>query len=190
MDHYTQVTAQTTIWPVSLPELKTHLRLSGDELDQDLDLKLRAAVEYCEDRNARVYRHSKTVTQTYSQFPTCFRFDWEPVLAISSITYQPVSGSPVTVASSNYRLVKSNRASSLLEWVDGYNFPDHAYRSDAVVVTYTAGYTDLDTIPAYVKQAIMLKVGMDMDDTDTRTKEQDERAINDLLARHDWGWYR
>lgn len=190
MDHYTAVTAQTSIWPVEIQELKTHLRASGDELDLDLATKLRAAVEYCEYRNARAYRHSKTVTQTYAEFPKCFRFDWEPVLAISGITYLPVSGSAVTIASSNYRLLKSTNTAGLLEWSDGYSFPDHAFRSDAIVVTYTAGYTDLSTIPAYIKQAIMLKVGMDMADVDTRTKEQDQRAIDDLLARHERGWYR
>lgn len=190
MDHYTAVTAETSIWPVSLEKLKVHLSWTGDDRDQDLNDKLRAAVELCEQATSRSYRHSKTVTQTYAEFPMCPRFDYEPVLAISSLTYLPVSGAAVTIGSSNYRLIKSGRASSRLEWNDGYSFPDHAYRSDAIVLTYTAGYTDLATIPGFVTEAIKLLVGLMLADVDTRTKEQDERAIKDLLSRHDWGWYR
>ena len=189
----TRTTAKTTdeaSLPVSLQQAKLHLRIASDDLDEAVSLNLHAAIDYCERVTARVLRVSHTVVQSYSQWPCSpLRSDWQPARSITSVTYYDADNAQQTVSSSDYRLIQGN-AGAILEFDQDYTYPTLYDRSDAVQVTYLAGYASMADVPATAKKAILLKLKLDWGDTPPAELVCIERSLAYELASFDTGTYR
>lgn len=188
----TSVTARSSLLPVSLEEAKQHLRVTGEEQETYIDSLLHAATEYVESATGRSFRVSETVTQSYSEWPSCFQFDREPVSAIESIEYYS-DGVLVEVDAENYRLVKSRNAAATLEWDANFSRPTHDARADAIVITYTAGYETIDGelgVPALAKHAVKMKLSEMFGLLNEREMEVNAERLADIIAQLDWGSYR
>lgn len=190
----TRTTAKATAanqLPVSLQESKTHLYLVNEDQDARVSLALSAAVDYCESVTGRVLRVSHTIVESYDGWPCSpVGFDYQPVYEISSVKYYDADNAQQTVSSSNYRLVQGNTG-AVLEFDQDYTFPTTYDRSDAVQVTYLAGYSDVATVPAAAKQAVLLKLQQDWGDVENTVQANAlERSIKQLLASVDTGAYR
>jgi uncharacterized phiE125 gp8 family phage protein len=190
MNPQTTVTAKSSDLPVTLEEAKTHLRLLSSDLDEHVASLLEAAVEYCETVCGRSLRVSHTLTQKYDGWPLTVHFDRHPVTAITSVTYYDDDDATQTVSSSNYRLIASSEAAAFLEFDDDFTLPTLSDRSDAVIVTYTAGYATLADVPHRAKAAINMKLAELFGNLDERMVAPNERAIASLLGTLDWGCYR
>ena len=205
----TTVTTRNLDCPVTLDEAKAHLRVFGDDQDTYIQSLIEAATEYCEGATGRAFRTSETIVQTYDGWPSCgIQFDRQPVLAISSLKYYDDDNVLQTVNSSNYRLMSSRNAAAVLEIDSAYSWPSYYGRSDAIQLTYTAGYSVLtDTpadsdgdpppvlgVPATAKHAIKLIVGHWFNHSEAvnigNITSEVPMAANALLAMLDPGTYR
>lgn len=191
----TTVTAKSTDLPVSLDEMKRHLRVMDGALDEHIIALTEAATEYAESVCGRSLRVSQTLTQSYCHWPcNPVKFDREPVSAISSVKYRDANGTLQTLASSNYRLHKSINAGSHLEFDADFSAPTLDDRDDAVVIEFVAGYATLEDVPAMAKHAIKLIVGHWFNHNEAvnvgNITSEVPLAAGALLAQLDPGYYR
>lgn len=140
--------------PVSLAELRAHLRLEASEEEaDDLTLKLAAAVQYCEEHCWSTF--SPAVWETkLDGFPDCENFiqlPRGPLISIDLVQYVDTSGTTQTMSASDY--VPDYEASRL---VLAYNeaWPTTRYQRNAVTIRHRNGY---QTMPPAIKQAVILK---------------------------------
>ena len=156
----TKLTDPTTL-PVSLSDVKDHLRIEQDEIDLDNDLTelLRAASAYVE---AEI--HATLITTQFMAVWDCFPADaikipgW-PVASIDSITYTDTDGATTTLSSSLYR-TKLVQTPAMIIPAISEDWPDTLADSvDAVTVTFTAGYGAAATdVPYMIRAMIKLLV--------------------------------
>lgn len=190
-DYQTTTTAKSALLPVTLQEAKNQLRVVGQELDWNIQSTLNAAVDYCERVTGRSLRVSHTVVQSYSAWPyNPIRFDRQPVTSITHVKYYDADNVLQTVTSTNYRLIASSDAAATLEFLSDYSQPALYDRSDAVQVTYAAGYATVDAIPPAAKTAILLALEKFWGNLDERQTGPLDRALSSLLASCEWGAYR
>jgi uncharacterized phiE125 gp8 family phage protein len=187
----TTVTARDATLPVSLNEAKEHLRVIDDALDGDVEGKLAAAVAYCEAVSGRSLRKTHTLTQSYCTWPTGpVKFDREPVSAITHVKYYDANGTLQTLTSTKYRLHASSESAAHLEWDDTFDSPSLDVRDNAVVITYTAGYTTIAAVPPMAKQATLLTLDLLYGNLEGRQFDACEKARDALLNALSWGAYR
>jgi uncharacterized phiE125 gp8 family phage protein len=157
MNGYALLTVPPTDEPVSLDEAKAQLRVSGTVEDALIGGYIAAARGLVEDITGR------------SLMPQTWRLDLDgissriwlpkaaPVSAVTGITYVDSDGATQTLSTSAYRLQSASEP-AFVEWTDAISVPSLASRSDAVKVTYTAGYASADLVPAQLRQACLLLV--------------------------------
>lgn len=151
--------------PVSVAQVKSHLRLSPDDTTHDTELQLliEAATERLEQDLDR-----QILTASYEQT----QFDWnvddalkgevklykKAVTVIQSVKYYDEDGTLVTMSSDDY-IFDDARCSIFVQ--PGEEWPTvESDNPNAVKVTFTAGYgTDAACVPRMMKTAILLCVG-------------------------------
>ena len=109
---------------------------------------------------------------------------------MSTLKYYDADNASQTVASTNYRLHPSDGAAAYLEIDDDYTRPDYYDRDDAVVLTYLAGYADIEDVPPVVKYAILLALEMNWGDRSPQEMAAMDKSIQAMLASYEWGAYR
>jgi uncharacterized phiE125 gp8 family phage protein len=154
MQSISLVTGPTTE-PVSLAEFKQHCRISHDTEDSLASACIRAARTMAEVIQRRQLM-SATWRLTLPEFPC-----WEivlpkpPLQSVSSITYIDADGATQTLSSALYR-VDTYREPGLATPAYGEVWPSARYLTNAVTVTYVAGYASAALVPESTKQAIKL----------------------------------
>lgn len=145
--------------PVSLPDVKLHLRVDHDDEDGLIQAYIDAAVAHLDGWTGVLGRClvSQTWRQDFDRFASCLRLPLWPIREIRSITWRNEQGQIATISGGDYAL-KADALGGYVRFVDGYAYPSGLYQSDAVAVTFTAG-TDPAVVPAALKAAIMLLVG-------------------------------
>lgn len=145
--------------PVSLEELKAHVRVEFDDDDALLQACLDAAVSHLDGWSGALGR--ALVTQTwrfdYGAFFDALRIDLDPVQSVS-VTYVDSLGAVQTLAPASYHLVR-DAAGPVIVPSDGASWPTTAIRPDAVRVSAVCGYGDPAAVPGAIKAAIKLIAG-------------------------------
>lgn len=173
---------------ITLEEAKRHLRITQSGFDDEVTSALQAAREFAEGWTARTLRPATSRTLALD----CWWFGqlglpYPPLIEITNIKYY-TGGIDTALSSSNYRAILSAEGQGWLEWADSATQPSTDARSDAVRVTYTAGYT-AETFPAKAKYAILMKLTEIWGDGKGRDLEYAERSSKSLLYSVDWGHY-
>ncbi len=151
-----------TAYPVSLAEIKTHLRLDVAETSFDSML-----AEYLDAATRFVQEHTGTqlVTATYKLYLDSFycgpevdhegtiRLPMPPLATVSGITYYDSDDASQTLSSSYY-VVDAKSLPGRIVLATGYSWPVTYSRPNAVTITYTAGYGAAAAVPETCKQAI------------------------------------
>jgi uncharacterized phiE125 gp8 family phage protein len=148
--------------PVSLEELKTHLRADGDDEDALIDSYILAARHKVEADTGRALL-SQTWSMTLDKAPANRKpimLPIGPVSAVSSITSYSTADASSTVATSVYRADTASVPARIV-LKDGQDWPSGLRPENALTVVFVAGY---GTTPASVAdqqllQAIKLLVG-------------------------------
>ena len=144
--------------PVTLSQLKTHLRILNTEQDGLLDSILPAATQYCEERTRRQFL-TATWQKTLDRFPSGTRDRIElplaPLASVSSITYVDTDGDTQTWATSEF-IVDTTRDPGQIALVFSKTWPVARVQLNSVTITYIAGYGGVNDVPDTAKQAIKL----------------------------------
>ena len=170
-------TGAPPVSPVSRDQAKQHLRREASWVEDDdlIDGLIAAATAHVEKVSGR-----SLVEQTWvlklPAFP-CGDDVWArrielprpQVLSVTSIGYVDSAGAPQTLSSANYALQGDEYGAWVVETY-GNTWPSTREQSDAVTVTYLAGYAKTGAgtagdpydyrkpVPAPIRQAILLKV--------------------------------
>lgn len=139
--------------PVSLTELKTHLKVDGSDENALIQIYLDAAIEQAANYTRRILVGGEYKAITNFFYYT-LEFDVSPI-DVSSIVvkYYDVNNAEQTLASSEYTVKVFGDDEPVQIVFDG-TLPSLYDRYDAVQVEFDAGYT---TVPSQIKQAIMLQ---------------------------------
>jgi len=154
-----RVATGPSVEPVTVADLRDWLHSDASETTDRLTAMIAAARELVEMR-----RHCCLITQTWTLTMDCFP-DWEielrrcPVAAVTSVAYLDNDGASQTLSSSLYRL-STGSYPGILTPAYGQVWPTTRDVSDAVTVTFTAGYGGTAaSVPEMAKTAIKMVAG-------------------------------
>ena len=157
-----QRTVDPTEQPVSLPEVKEHLRVDGTDEDDLVEAMMGAAVNWVEEFCSRQLI-TATWQLTLDTWPRGdeFRLPRPPAASITSIKYHQSDGTTSTMPAADYFLDSTDDYGPhrvILE--EGKSWPSEQLRRAAVVeVLYVAGYGLADDVPDLFKSGIRTVTG-------------------------------
>jgi uncharacterized phiE125 gp8 family phage protein len=179
-------TVAPTAEPVSAADAKKQLEIASSDTSHDDHITdaIIAAREQFEHDTPYV-----SVRQTFElildQFPQggdSIYFPVQPVAALSSVTYMDGS-TQQTLATTVADLDRKKRSLALKydqEW------PSIEEQTDAIVITFTAGYASASGVPRLIRQAILLQVAKWFEDRDmmySQSPEQFDLAYERIIRR-------
>ncbi len=140
---------------VPLPEAKHFLRVTHDADDSKIAATIEAATTLIEGMTGRTLI-TKSVDRIFPRFLNRFEIPGQPVQAVASVKYWDENNARQTVAAENYRTFVSDGQTFLIRAVD-YDWPSIADRTDAVTVTWFAGYGDTAAdVPSIAREFVMM----------------------------------
>lgn len=145
--------------PVTVAELKAHLRIEADTEDAVLEAYLAAAVAYLDGWRGvlGIALMSQVWELVLDAFPAAeVQIPLTPVLSIGSVEYDNEDGDQITLAAEEYQLDAASRPAWLIPVT---SWPSTFDGANAVRIRFTAGHASADDVPAPIKQAIKLMVG-------------------------------
>jgi uncharacterized phiE125 gp8 family phage protein len=165
-------TAPTEL-PLTLDEVKAHLRVTSVDEDADIMGYLRAAVDILDGPGGTLNRALLTQTLIYKidDFPSAsrigrrgrdasVRLPLAPLQSVSSVTYLDTSGVEQTLPSSVYRVLdagaENRRGRINLEY--GQNWPAVRGVDKAVTIEYVAGYGARNDVPERIRHLIKVMI--------------------------------
>lgn len=149
-----------TVEPVSLTEVKNHLRVDTTADDDDLTLKLAAARRYVEQVTGRALMGT-TYKLYLSAWPSCIQLPYPPLSSLTSVKYIDTGGTEQTLSSAYYT---TNTVAAPARIVEAYGYSWPSLRNNqwnSITIEYVAGYSttsDTSTVPDPLKQAILAYV--------------------------------
>jgi uncharacterized phiE125 gp8 family phage protein len=146
-----------TVFPVSLAELKDHVRVDGSSEDDYLEALLGVATEFCENATWRAFL-TQTWEVKYDGFPAHdddILLPRPPLQSVSSIVYIDSHGVTQTLAASEYQ-VDADAQPARLRPARGKSWPStRSNTQNTVTVTQVAGYGDAASdVPRTLRHAI------------------------------------
>ena len=136
--------------PVSLPEMKEHLRVLENDEDQLIEAYMRAATEYCETIENKHYLTTK-IKLLLDEIEQVIRLPRPPLQSLEKIEYQKVDGTIEVLDPDNY-VVDESGYFGYVRLING--LPSGLADKNKLQITYTAGYKESDDVPYKVKSAI------------------------------------
>lgn len=144
--------------PVSIAEMKRHLRIMDDMADTTVRDYILAARDYLEDARGLAFT-SVTLDVSYTCFPGSYdtlELPVRPLQSLTSIGYVDTAGDAQTWTTTNVHQVADNPIIAALTPKSGYTWPStQDSHTGAVTIRYVAGWGDTaSTVPERWKQAI------------------------------------
>jgi uncharacterized phiE125 gp8 family phage protein len=153
--------AAPVVAPVSLEEVRAHLRIDHTDEDPTLQLYIDAATGYLEGERGILGRVLVTQSwrQAYPLFtdPLLLPLGLQPVQSVTVIDYWDAAGAAQVVDEALYRLVQAELGPRIERTTDAA-WPVTAVRDDAVTVEFIAG-EDAVAVAAPIRQAMLLLIG-------------------------------
>lgn len=150
--------------PLSLAEVKSHLRVDLSDEDALITAYLRAAIAAIDGPEGWLGRCliNQTLELTADEFPyrcDAIRLPCPQLLGVTSISYVDQDGAMQTVPSAIYQVVGIGDAGRV-ELAYNQTWPSARRQSEAVRIVYTAGYgPDWNSVPESIRAALLLMVG-------------------------------
>ncbi len=143
--------------PVTLEDVKTHLRIETDDHDGALTQLITAGRQYVETMTGRAL-----ITQTWKFYADRFRYEFRlpkpPLQSVTSVQYKDAADALQTLAASNYVVDTIDQPARLHQNATG-TYPDTSNNPNAVIVTFVAGYGDEpEDVPGALRRAILLHI--------------------------------
>lgn len=156
-----------TLEPVTLDEMRKHLRIEHHDEDEEIAVFLASARTMFENQTCGCIPFTSTYRQTMDRFPDHCGKSMEPTIqiyrapvqSITSITYVDTEGTTQTLSSSLYRVDTSGPIARITP-AYGQSWPSIREVSGAVKITFVAGWASQATIPADIKLCVKLLAAM------------------------------
>jgi len=143
--------------PLTTDAVKLHLRVDHTDDDDLIDQLILAATAWAENFQNRTFVN-RSRTMVLDKWQTVIRPPYPPLVSVDSIVYVDPDGNDQTLSSSVYRVDTTNEPGRItLEY--NQSWPSIRGVTNAVTITYTAGYGAAADVPDDVKAAIKLLVG-------------------------------
>ena len=144
--------------PVSIVEARAQCRIDDSVEDGLLAGYLLAARDYVE-----TYTRRALITQTWDQTADTLGAEIvlkkPPVQSITSVKYFDSTGTELTLAADQYRLIRRDTGEHVIVPAYGVTWPTPRDIEGAVTVRFVAGYGALSSdVPEAIRQAIKLMV--------------------------------
>lgn len=186
-------TTAPSVDPVTLSEVKAHLRVDGSDEDALIGMITKAAVEHFDGLGIL---GRAMITQTWAQ---SFQYTqkWErlkmtPFQSLVSVEYYDAGNQLQTANLADFETRLDGDHVIIGPKVNAA-WPSIYSRPDAVKVTYVAGYGDAASdVPNSVRQAILLTVGHWFKNREAVTEGRFydlPMAVSDLIGVERVGWY-
>ena len=150
--------------PITLDELKDHLKIIHDYEDNILESLIKAARESIEKESNRSFVQ-QTILLTFNSWPDFpVELKRPPLISVTEIEYKAKAGSLLVWDPLNYVVDDLSFIPKIYLSDTGTIPNEELYPANAVQVTYTAGYVPVGSdytinIPEIYKQAIKLLAG-------------------------------
>jgi uncharacterized phiE125 gp8 family phage protein len=152
-----KLTAETGNEPLTLTEIKAHLRVDHDEEDALIMLYAKAAREKVE-----AYTGRKLVKATYTMQLDDLEGDIylfpNPVISVEQITYYDSNDAQATLSSGVYTFDNYNTPAFIYERTN-QDYPGTNGERNNVAINYTVGYENAEDVPSNAKAAILFITG-------------------------------
>ena len=160
-----KVTAAATETAVTLPEVKSHLKITATTEDTYLTNLISVATEMVQNYTGQILI-SSTIDLYIPYFLNRIDINRFPVTRITHVKYYNSSNNLITITSTDLSysvsvedsLDQSPIPASIIP-AKNFTYPDTYPRMDAVQIRFDAGYEDNDSVPMAIKQAMLLIIG-------------------------------
>ncbi len=177
--------------PVTVEELKAHLRLEGvPDFDVTLAELVQAATGQIEQRLARALV-TRTLLLRLDAFPAVIELPVCPVRSVESIAYLDGSGTSRPLPADAFRVYGlGGEAPSVIKPAAGARWPATADRPDAVSITFVAGMGNPEDVPSEIRAAIRMYAGSLFENREASTPTAMipvPEGVEDVITAHR-GW--
>lgn len=174
--------------PLTVQQVRDHLRISGTAEDAYLAALIIVAREVCEQRTGR-----RLVTQTwdvrYDSFQEALRGRCEiwlplsPVQSITHVKYYDDADALQTWSATEYQFAAGLQPR--LATVEGYSWPSTYARMQAVEIRAVCGYGAPEAVPASLTQWMLLMIGHWFENRESTTQREMSKLpfVDGLLDR-------
>lgn len=181
-----------TAEPVTVDEVKTHLRIDNDAEDVYIGLLISAARGYAE-----TYLRRQLCTATWKLRMDCFpcgaiQVPLPPLQSVTTLAFTDSSGSPATLTENTHFTKDIYSEPARIVPAYGRTWPATYGVPNAVTLTFVAGYGDATAVPPEIRYGILLLVAEMYDKrepTVTGSIIANVPVINTLLGSASWGCY-
>jgi uncharacterized phiE125 gp8 family phage protein len=193
-DHLLERVEGPGVSPVSLAEVKDHLRVTGTAEDGYIASLINAASSLIDGEGLLGRAVIAQKWAQSQQYPTGRVYlKMTPVLELNAVKYWNSSGVLITDTVGNYRLI-ANGEWAYVEPVAGQSWPSDAFdRPDAVRIEFTAGYgEDASSVPADLRHAYLLLIGHWYQHREAASDAKAETlplGFDMLISAHRVSWY-
>jgi len=146
--------------PLTLQEVKTHLRVDGEADDSLINSLILSARQYAEKFQSRALL-TQTWELTLDHFPAMpFRLPLPPLQSVDEISYTDYAGNTTVIDAADY-VVDTASFLGRIDHAFGKYWPSVTLRPiNGVKITFTAGYGDTAAdVPDMTKQAMKVLIG-------------------------------
>ncbi|XAT57853.1 hypothetical protein GN241_11065 [Rhodobacteraceae bacterium IMCC1335] len=144
-------------------DAKAHLRILVDDFEAEITRAINASTAYLDvDEDGFGGLGFPLIQQMWASKSSSFcadvlRLPFGRVTAINEIRFKDPAGNSSVVSSANYQLTRQGR-SCFVSLLPGRAWPQLANLPDAVEVRFSAGFSDVDVVPADIKSAARLLI--------------------------------
>jgi uncharacterized phiE125 gp8 family phage protein len=157
-----KLTSAPTDLPLTLEEMRAHLNITDVDQDAMLMFYLRSAISQFDGADGLLNRAliSQTYTYKLDYFPFIIELPLPPLQSVTSITYLDTAGATQTLATNQYRVLNAGVPHKLgtIEQEYSTTWPSTRSISQAVTVTFVAGYGARNTIPEHIRSLLLMTV--------------------------------
>lgn len=147
--------------PLSVDEVKAHLRVDAPDDDALINALITAVRQYCEQITARslvAQKWSFVMDSFYSQDSQVVYLEKGPITAIDSITYTDMGGVTQTMPATDYAVDLSGTLARITPRF-GKIWPITLPQIASAAVNFTAGYGAAIDVPQGLKSWMKLRIG-------------------------------
>jgi len=169
--------------PISVDDVKSALRVDGDDNDAEIERLIKAAVAHYEGWSGvlGIAILEQTWRQEFGRFEDRMCLKVGPVSSIASIKYRNEQGQIATVAADNYTLKHDAGGQAYVRFDRGFTAPVDLYEDAPVSIEYVAGWEE---VPADIQTAIILFVQKHLDEAARSNWDILDRVEKDLTSKY------